>query len=127
MQMPQLKMPQAQAPHIQMPQVQPPHIQMPQVSMAPPAPPKIPDRVPAKAPGPNILLIAIFCLLAFLVGALLMVFLLKKDTPRPHAAATRQMAFTLNSNAQQKSCTPIAPDLCSLIPGSIAAGRNRIV
>lgn len=104
MQMPQMQMPQVQMPQAQFqgPQVQAqgpnvqaqaPHMQMqmPQVSMAPLTPPKMPDQIPAKAPGPNFVLIAIFCLLAFLVGAVLMVFLLKKDTPKPHAAVAVQI------------------------------------
>ena len=73
MPMPQFQMP--QAPQVQM---QAPQIQMPQVSMAPMQAPQMPTQVPVKAPGSNMLLIAIFCLLAFLVGALLMVLLLKK-------------------------------------------------
>jgi hypothetical protein len=67
---------------------------MPQVSMAPLTAPKMPDKAPATGSGPNILLIVIFCLLAFLV-ALLMVWLLKpKEVPKPHAggAQTRQVA-----------------------------------
>jgi hypothetical protein len=83
--MPPMQMPQVQAPHVQGPQVQapqmhvqPPQMQMPQVSMAPIKAPQMPTEVPVKAPGPNMLLIVIFCLLAFLVGALLMVLLLKK-------------------------------------------------
>jgi hypothetical protein len=91
-QMPQVQMPQmqgpqvhAQPPQMQGPQVQgpqvhmqPPQMQIPQVSMAAVKAPTMPAGVPVKAPGPNMLLIAIFCLLAFLVGALLMVLLLKK-------------------------------------------------
>jgi hypothetical protein len=77
--MPPMQMPQA-PPMPQAPQmhVQPPQMQMPQVSMTPVKAPQMPTGVPVKAPGPNMLLIAIFCLLAFLVGALLMVLLLKK-------------------------------------------------
>jgi len=80
MQMPQVQAPQIQGAHVQPPQVhaQPPQMQMPQVSMAAVKPPQLPTEVGVKAPGPNMLLIAIFCLLAFLVGALLMVLLLKK-------------------------------------------------
>jgi len=83
--MPPMQMPQVQGPHVQPPQVQPPQMhvqppqmQMPQVSMAPVQAPKMPTEAAVKAPGPNMLLIVIFCLLAFLVGALLMVLLLKK-------------------------------------------------
>jgi hypothetical protein len=100
--MPQMQMPQAQvqgpslqahganvqaqgpSAHAQPPQMQMPA--MPPVSMAPPPAPKMPDKAAVPASGPNILLIAIFCLVAFLVGALLMVYLLKpKESPKPHA------------------------------------------
>jgi hypothetical protein len=74
----QLKMPPMQMPQPPQMHVQPPQMQMPQVSMAPVKAPQMPAEVPVKAPGPNMLLIVIFCLLAFLVGALLMVLLLKK-------------------------------------------------
>jgi hypothetical protein len=74
----QLKMPPMQMPQAPQMHVQPPQMQMPQVSMTPVKAPQMPTEVPVKAPGPNMLLIAIFCLLAFLVGALLMVLLLKK-------------------------------------------------
>jgi hypothetical protein len=103
MQMPPIQMPQAhmQGPSMQVQgpsvQAQPPQMQMPQmpqVNMAPLAAPKMPDKVPGTGSGPNILLIVIFCLLAFLVGALLMVWLLKpKVVPKPHAGIqTRHIA-----------------------------------
>jgi hypothetical protein len=74
----QLKLPPMQMPQAPQMHVQPPHMQMPQVSMTPVKAPQMPTGIPVKAPGPNMLLIVIFCLLAFLVGALLMVLLLKK-------------------------------------------------
>jgi hypothetical protein len=75
----QLKMPPMQMPPAPQMHVQPPPpMQMPQVSMASIKAPKMPTEVAVKAPGPNMLLIVIFCLLAFLVGALLIVLLLKK-------------------------------------------------
>ena len=74
----QMKMPPMQMPPAPQMHVQPPQMQVPQVSMTPIKAPAMPTAVPVKAPGPNMLLIVIFCLLAFLVGALLMVLLLKK-------------------------------------------------
>jgi hypothetical protein len=91
MQMPSMQMPPMQMPHAPPP---PPPPQMPQVNMGPLAAPKMPDKAPATGSGPNMLLIVIFCLVAFLVGALLMVLLLKpKDAPKPHAGVqTQQVA-----------------------------------
>jgi len=76
----QLKMPPVQMSQVQGPQmqVQPPQMQMPQVSMAPVQAPKMSTEVSLKAPGPNVLLIAIFCLLVVLAVALLLVFLRKE-------------------------------------------------
>ncbi len=63
-------------PQFQAPQFQPPPVQMqaPQMPQAPAAP-----KVPAAAPkaGPNILLIVIWCLVAFLLGAILILLLVK--------------------------------------------------
>jgi hypothetical protein len=73
--------------HMQAPKVQappPPHMQMqmPPIKMETPKIPAAQVKPPA---GPNILLIVIWCLVAFLIGAVLMVLLLKpkQETPAP--------------------------------------------
>jgi hypothetical protein len=76
-QMPQMQMPQMQPPPMQMPQtpaMQPPQMQTPQMPQAP----AIPQATVTVSKPPNYLLIAIFCLLAFLVGGLLVLLLVRK-------------------------------------------------
>lgn len=73
-------------PQFQMPQM-PPAPQMPQMPPMPQAPPmpqfQMPQAPPVqappvKAPASNILLIAIFCVLAFIAGIVVMVLVMKK-------------------------------------------------
>ena len=85
MPMPQVKVapPQFQAPQLQMqgpqasvqpPQMQAPQAQMPQIQMQAPQVPAPQAKPPDKT---NVLLIVIFCLVAFLIGAVLMLVLIK--------------------------------------------------
>lgn len=85
MPMPQVKVapPQFQTPQLQMqgpqasvqpPQMQAPQAQMPQIQMQAPQVPAPQAKPPDKT---NVLLIVIFCLVAFLIGAVLMLVLIK--------------------------------------------------
>jgi hypothetical protein len=83
-QMPQVYMPQPQMPQMGMNPAMPPQPGMPQVSYAPPPMPQVtPPQVtvpPVAVAAPkssNTLLIVIFCLLAFLAGAIVVYLLVK--------------------------------------------------
>jgi hypothetical protein len=67
--------PQVGSPGVQKPATPPPP-ELPQVAPPPVAAPAAPAAAPA-APSTNILLIAIFCLLAFLVGGVVVYLLMR--------------------------------------------------